>query len=219
VLARPGDVTVWRVDGHWIRDHLDVDFTNGSHDLIASYVPAGEIWLDREATRPGDEWKIWMAFQLTHRRRMAAGASYLEALARAERVELAARRAALGGGRVDRRTETVRAAALGRLLEVIDGVRVHLVHGRAVRDHAYVHFTMGGHGRRYRFIPMDEIWIDDTLVPAERPAVVHHELVELRLMNGSVRGERMSYHDAHALASAAERRFRRRTLAQRARRG
>jgi hypothetical protein len=49
------------------------------------------------------------------------------------------------------------------------------------------------------------VWIDDAVAPAERPAVLHHELVELELM--ATRG--MGYHAAHARASAAEIEFRR----------
>ena len=211
LLARDGGLAVWRVDGHFIRDRLDVDFTNGSHDLVSRFVPANEIWLDREApAAPGEsgtgEWPLWLLFQLAHRRRMLAGASYLQALAVAERVERQARRGALGGERVDRGRAAVRAAALRGALGQEGGVRIFLVHGRAVRDRAYVHFTMGGHPRRYRFIPPGEVWIDAAGAPAERAALVHHELVELKLMEE----EGLGYHEAHERASAAELRFRRR---------
>ena len=207
------DVSVWRVNGHWVRDHVDVDFTNGTHDLISTYVPTGEIWLDREAPDAGEEWRMWLRYQLAHRQRMAAGATYLEALASAERIERRARRAALGG-KVDRRVDSVRKAAVRRQLAVVDDRRVLLVRGHVVRDRAYVHFTMGGHRRRYRFIPHDEVWIDDAVAPAERAAVIHHELVELRLMDE----EAMSYHEAHERASASEKDFRRRASAAAARR-
>ncbi len=196
---------MWRVDGHWVRDHLDIEFTNGAHHLMAAYIPQDEIWVDREAADAGDEWRLWLDFQVTHRRRMAEGAAYLQALGSAERVERSARRAALGE-RVERRAARTREIAVRRLLGVIDRRRVYLVRGRAVRDRAYVHFTMGGHNRRYRFIPPGEVWIDDAVAPAERPAVLHHELVELRLMDE----QGMKYPQAHALASAAELDFRHR---------
>ena len=201
LLLREGSLAVWRVDGARVRDALDVEFTNGAHDLQVPYIPAGEIWLDREAPGAGGEWRFWALYQLAHRRRMAAGATYLEALASAERVERAARRREKSGGRA-RLAERVRRS---RIAEA-DGIPVYLVRGRLVRDHAYVHFTMGGHRERYRFIPPGEIWIDDAIAPSERAVVVHHELVELRLM----RDRGLSYADAHARASAAERRMRRR---------
>jgi hypothetical protein len=212
LLEREPGLDVWRVDGHFIRDRIDVDFTNGTHDLVSSFVPKGEIWIDREA--PGgdaDEWRLWLLYQRAHRRKMLAGASYLEALASAERIERRARRRLAGDEPVDRRSHSVREAALRGRLGSVEGRRVYLVHGRTVRDRAYVHFTMGGHGRRYRFIPLDEVWIDDAVAPAERPAIVHHELVELELMDR----EGMSYHDAHERASAAELVFRRRRAGRR----
>jgi hypothetical protein len=209
LLVRHDGLEVWRVDGHAVRDQLDVDFTNGSHDLVSPFVPAGQIWLDREAPAergaPADEWQLWLLFQLAHRRRMLAGATYLQALAVAERIERRARRAQLEGP-ADRSRAGVRAAALRGRLGRAGGIDVYLVHGRAVRDRAYVHFTMGGHPRRYRFIPPGEVWIDDAVAPAERAAIVHHELVELELMEG----EGLGYHDAHERASASERSFRRR---------
>jgi hypothetical protein len=197
---RVGELAVWRVDGHWVRDRVDVEFTNGAHDLIAPYVPRGEIWIDREAPGAGAEWRFWALYQMAHRRGMARGATYLEALARAERIERAARRVE----RVGTRRELRRLALRGRP-RIVDGQRVYLVRGRMVRDHAFVHFTQGGHPLRYRFIPAGEIWIDDAVAPAERAAVVHHELVELRLM----RDEGLAYAPAHELASASERRLRR----------
>jgi hypothetical protein len=199
LLLREGPVAVWRVDGARVRDRLDVEFTNGAHDLQVPYIPAGEIWLDREAPGSG-EWRFWARYQLAHRRKMAAGATYLEALASAERVERTARQKEKSGGRA-RLAERVRRRRIG----VADDIPVYLVRGRLVRDHAYVHFTMGGHRERYSFIPPGEIWIDDAIAPAERAVVVHHELVELRLM----RDRGLDYAEAHARASRAERRLRR----------
>jgi hypothetical protein len=78
------------------------------------------------------------------------------------------------------------------------------VDGCRVRTSFCLDFTLGGHGFRYRFIPRREVWIDDAVAPLERPAVLHHELVEVAHM---LRGKR--YDEAHALASRAEVRFRR----------
>lgn len=190
---------VWRVDGTYIRNHVDIEFTNGAHALVAPYVPPGEIWIDREAPGAGREWRFWTLYQLAHLRQMLRGATYLEALASAERVERRARRAELQRG-------PLRELALRRRLGTAGGRAVYLVHGRVVRDLAFVHFTMGGHHERYRFIPPGEIWIDDACAPAERAATLHHELVELELMEG----EGMPYAAAHERASAAEREFRQR---------
>lgn len=198
-------VEVWRVDGHWIRDHLDVDFTNGAHHFTRRYVPRAEIWLDRESADSacGDEWVFWALHQRIQRALMAAGEPYLRALSVAQRIELRERRITRGlPTKMDPREvrEVARKQALGR-----SGDRkVWLVSGRAVRDMAYVDFTLGGHGFRYRFIPRNEIWIDDAVRRMERRAILHHEAIEAAHMAAG-----LSYDEAHGLASRAEDRFRR----------
>ena len=187
LLDRAEGLAIWRVDGHAVRDRWDVDFTNGHHHYSRRYVPPDEIWLDREAPGSG-EWRFWARHQLVERAAMAAGATYLQALARANRAERSLRRVAPRRERVHRR----RLGSAG-------GRAVWLVDGCAVRTRHHIDFTLGGHGHRYRFIPRGEIWIDDAVAPAERSAIVHHEAVEVELMAAG-----MSYAAAHARASAAE---------------
>jgi hypothetical protein len=196
LLARRDGLAIWRVDGHAIRDQLDVDFTNGHHHLTRRYVPAGEVWLDRCAPR-ADETPFWIVHQLVERAAMLAGVAYLAALTRANRAEKAARRAALG--ELGRGRDLVRRRRLGEA----GGRAVVLVDGRAVRSAFDLNFTLGGHGFRYRFIPRGEIWIDDAVAAGERPAILHHEAVEVDLMAAG-----LAYPAAHARASRAEVRFR-----------
>jgi hypothetical protein len=194
LLARDGRLGIWRVDGHRLRDVLDVDFTNGAHSYTRRYVPPDEIWIDRDAPGSG-EWIFWAEHQLAERAAMARGAPYLRALAAGNRADRAARRqAGIDRQRPPRRRRL--GAAAGREVWLVDGAQV-----RATRD---LNFTLGGHRLRYRFIPRDEIWIDDAVAPAERAAILHHEAVEIAHME---RG--LSYPEAHALASRAEVRFRR----------
>lgn len=199
-LDRADGLDVWRVDGHRIRDALDVEFTNAHHDLSRKYIPRGEVWLDRDAD--GSEWELWLYQQLRERARLIAGAPFLTALvsgqiaARKERRRLAGPRPEPWDPRL-------------RRLGDVNGRAVWVVDGRMVRDHAYIDFTLGGHGYRYRFIPKSEIWLDDAVRPSERPAILRHEAVEVALM---ARG--MRYQAAHARASAAEATFRRSSRAR-----
>src|SRR5688500_8137031 len=155
LLAREDGLGIWRVDGHRVRDRLDVDFTNGAHAYTRRYVPEDEIWLDREAPGSG-EWTFWAAHQLAERAAMARGVPYLRALAAGNRADRAARRAA--GIEEDRR---VRLGRLGRAAEH----EVWLVDGAQVRATRGVNCTLGGHRLRYRFIPRREIWVDDAVAP------------------------------------------------------
>jgi hypothetical protein len=191
LLGRIDGLRIWRVDGHQVRDGLDVEFTNGHHHFTRRYVPLDEIWLDREPPGSG-EWRFWARHQIVERAEMAAGASYPIALARANRAERAERDAAARPARVRRRR-----------LGAVDRRDVWLVDGCAVRTCFHLDFTLGGHGYRYRFIPRREIWIDDAVAAAERPAILHHEAVEVELM---ARG--MHYADAHVRASYEEGCFR-----------
>jgi hypothetical protein len=204
-LARIDGLDVWRVDGHRIRDRLDVEFTNGHHHFSRPYIPAHEIWIDREAPGSG-EWPFWALRQIAERRRMSEGRSYLSALLSASRIERLERRRARGvAGPVSPRE--LQLAVRRRRNAEVGGRDVWVVDGRTVRDLAYVDFTLGGHGYRYRFIPRGEIWIDDAVRSLERAAVLHHEAVEVALMAGGMR-----YEDAHRRASRAEMQFRKRAL-------
>jgi hypothetical protein len=201
-LDRMDGIDVWRVDGHRIRDQLDVEFTNGHHHFSRPYIPVGEIWVDREA--PGEnEWLFWARRLFLERHKMSTGVPYLTALLSATHFERLERRRERGiNGRIAPRE--IPDLARKRLIARVGGRDVWLVDGRAVRDFAYIDFTLGGHGYRYRFIPKGEVWIDDAVRPAERAAILHHEAIEVSLMARGIR-----YVDAHAVASRAEARFRR----------
>jgi hypothetical protein len=41
-------VTVYIVDGEKVRDELDTDFTEGGNDLVYSFVPKKEVWVDND---------------------------------------------------------------------------------------------------------------------------------------------------------------------------
>jgi len=82
-------------------------------------------------------------------------------------------------------------------------IKVYRVPGKPIRNHIDVDYTVGGHHYVYPFIPVDEAWIEDTLVGMDKDAIVHHEIVELVLMaNG------MKYKEAHRKATIAESKFR-----------
>lgn len=204
-LEKRGGVEVWQVNGHWIRDRIDVEFTNGHHHYTRSYVPEDEIWIDRDA--PGtEEWRLWAERQRDERELMRAGTPYLAALRIAGRAEVQKRRLR-GSVILPPTVSQLRAHVLLRPIDKVHGRTVWLVSGRRVRDLAYVDFTLGGHGYRYRFISRREIWIDDAARPSERGAILHHEAVEVAHMSAG-----MPYAQAHALASHAEVQFRRHRL-------
>jgi len=196
-------VAIWLVDGHFIRDRRDVEFTNGAHHFSRAYVPLHEVWVDREAPGAG-ELEFFVQHQLVERALMQQGLAYEDALRRASLAERRLRResgvalvpAGVAAARVQVRRRPLRTP---RALQQFVRDAIWLVSGRGVRDLFHPDFNQGGHGLRYRFIPRREIWIDDALHAAERDPVIVHEAVELSLMR---RGA--SYDDAHRQASAVE---------------
>jgi hypothetical protein len=80
------------------------------------------------------------------------------------------------------------------------GLHVVLVDGTHVRDAYDSDFCQGGNGFAYpKFVPKDEIWVDNCIPPGERALVAFHECVEAELMRGGA-----SYDDAHEVAKRRE---------------
>jgi hypothetical protein len=77
---------------------------------------------------------------------------------------------------------------------------VYLVDGKEIRDNFKTDFTQGGNGYAYRWVPKNEIWIEDGLDESEIPFIILHELTEAKLMEN----KNLSYDEAHILASKEE---------------
>lgn len=43
-----GPITIWHVDGRYIRDHIYIDFTEGGNSQAYVWMPPYEIWLDHD---------------------------------------------------------------------------------------------------------------------------------------------------------------------------
>jgi hypothetical protein len=177
-----GHITIWIVDGAYIRTHLDEEFTNYAQHYAFSFVPQNEFWIDKEG-KP-DELRFFVDHLLVEHRLMAKGVSYDNALDAADKAEMAERKKAgdlkkvtKRGGLPDAKKVHVR---LWKQLE--SPVSVWIVDGRLVRSVFDVDFTEGGHDYVYEFVPENEVWIDNDLDEAERPFVLLHELHERNLM-------------------------------------
>ncbi len=195
-----GGLAVWVVDGTYVREHIDEEFTNFGQHYSFSYIPERELWLDKEA-HP-DERRFFVEHLLVERRLMARGVAYDEALEAADRAERRERRRA---GDVRVLTHGGRQLPQGRDVHVKlwkaleNGVSVWVVNGRLVRSVFDVDFTEGGHDHVYEFVPENEVWIDDDLDDSERGFVLLHELHERnRMISG------WPYSKAHEESSRIE---------------
>jgi hypothetical protein len=181
-VGQRGRITIWVVDGTFVRTHLDEEFTNYGQHYGFSCIPKNEFWLDNEA-QP-DEQPFFIDHLLVENRLMAKGVSYDDALEAADKVEMTERKKA---GDVKRLTKTGNLpdpkevhVRLWKRLE--SGLSVWIVDGRLVRSVFDIDFTEGGHDHVYEFVPANEVWIDNDLEESERPYVLLHELHERNLM-------------------------------------
>ncbi len=84
-------------------------------------------------------------------------------------------------------------------IDKILGIEVWLVNGSIIRKEIDVDFTCGGHGYRYLYIPLNEIWIDNALNNEDIIPTVWHEFVEMYLMERGI-----DYEEAHEYACGLE---------------
>ena len=88
-----------------------------------------------------------------------------------------------------------------------DGVEVFVVDGNYVRSHGtleHTDYVEGGHHYRYKWIPENEIWIEQEPVDSDTDANLRHEIFERMLM----KEQGHSYESAHDEALQQEHAFR-----------
>ena len=193
---------VFIVDGEYIRENMDEEFTNFGQHYRFKFIPKNELWIDKE--RVSGEEKFFIDYLLVENRLMAKGISYDKAVDRGNIIE---RRERANSKLMKRRIKLKKYPE--KLIDSVHKdllqkystkkIRVWIVSGEAVRGLFYVDFTEGGHGYVYSFIPKNEVWIDDDIEPDELKFVLLHELHERNLMSKG-----MKYEPAHARSSKIE---------------
>jgi hypothetical protein len=201
-LRRVGDrggLTIWVVDGTFIRNTMNIEFTNFGQHYVFDFIPPTELWLDEE-NQP-DEQPFFVEHLIAERGAMARGASYDSAVDIGDRVEILERRAAGDLARVNdaKGVADPSKTHISLWMTTAPGVAVWIVNGRLVRSAFDIEFTEGGHDRVYDYVPAGEVWIDNDLSPSERPYVLLHELHERTLMIAGA-----TYESAHAAADTVE---------------
>ncbi len=202
-VGNRGRISIWVVDGSYVRAHLDKEFTNFGQPFVFECIPKDEFWLDKEANE--DEQHFFIDHLLLEHRLMERGVPYDEALERADKLEVAERERAGDVKKLAREGDLPDAKKVHVRLwkELESGVGVWIVDGRLVRSVFDIDFTEGGHDYVYEFVPENEVWIDNDLDEAERPYVLLHELHERNLM-----AKGWTYSKAHEDASKVEYNYR-----------
>ncbi len=198
-IEERGDFKVWRVDGAYIRGHIDEEFTNFGQHFRFPFIPEKEFWIDHESD--SGEARFFIDHLLVEYKLMKEGKPYGEAIYEADKVERRERRRAGDLKHLIRGRELPNGhdvhLRLWKKLE--NGVSVWIVHGRMVRSAFDVDFTAGGHDYVYEFVPENEVWIDNDIVENERGYVLLHELHERNRMAAG-----LPYSKAHAESSKLE---------------
>jgi hypothetical protein len=199
LIGHRGRIKIWTVNGAQVRQQLDEEFTNFGQHYRFSCIPENEFWIDTEAVP--DERRFFIDHLLVEWNLMRQGMSYEKALDLADLRERAERGKTQDFHKVSNQAgivqpEKCHSEKLGKVGET---VTVWICNGRLVRSVFYTDFTSGGHEFVYSWVPKNEVWIDNDLVPAERPFTILHELFERRLMKKG-----WSYPAAHRHASKIE---------------
>lgn len=78
-------VSVWIVNGELVRDLYFIDFTEGGHDKVYSFIPNHEVWLDDQINRK--ERELVLLHELAERALMSKGWEYDKAHREASKTE------------------------------------------------------------------------------------------------------------------------------------
>lgn len=175
---------VWIVDGKYIRDNINVEFTNYAQHYQFDFIPQDEFWIDR--SRISGEEKYYIASMLLMIQLMTHGVSHAGAYKIADDMEkrsrmkdFLAKKEISAEEAEQKKIELVHKKLFKKYSK---NLNVWIVDGNAVRTLFFTDFTQGGHEKAYSFIPKNEIWIDDALLPSEIKVVLLHELHERKIM-------------------------------------
>ena len=211
------DFKVWQVDGEYVRDKINREFTNFGQHFRFPFIPKYEFWIDKEHA-PGEK-HFFIDHLLVEWDLMSKGADYDVAIAKGdlkekkerakttlmeklERIVLSAITEGENGFRIKSGMTAKEVPDLiyeERIHKDYDNIKVWIINGEAVRDLYFIDYTEGGHHFVYPWVPLKEVWLDDDLGPEERNFVLLHELHERFLM-----AKGLDYSKAHASSSAIE---------------
>jgi len=195
------DFDVWEVDGEYIRNKVNREFTNFGQHYSFDFIPTKEFWIDKQ--HGADETDFFINHMIVEWNMMRNGSKYDDALTVADTLEKRERSKSDLIKKLEKKVSSISAQVPKEVykekLEKFKGVEVWVVSGEAVRGLYFIDFTEGGHHFVYDFIPLNEVWIDDDLSSKERDFVILHELHERYLMSTE-----MDYNHAHRSSSIVE---------------
>jgi len=195
-LYKDKEICAWYVDGRvvnkkFVKDPRKKEFTNYGDFYDFDFIPKNEVWINQEYGKK--EWKFFLKFLITRRQLISEGKNYEEANILASKVEEKER----GKLKLVKKLKNVKnieeiyKRVHKKLLKEYNGkVKIWVVRGYLVRSLFFLDFVQGGHDEVYKFIPKNEVWIDDAISKKEIKYVLVHELHERILMKKGYSYER-----------------------------
>ncbi len=176
---------VWIVNGKYVRENFDREFTNFGQHLNYSFIPKNEFWIDKE--NEGDESRFFITNMLVENKLMSMKKSFdyahKMAMLAEKRQRLKSKMMKNALKKTRQKDETLKKIHK-KLLKGYSNekLKVWIVEGELVRDLFFLDFTEGGNDQIYSFVPVGEIWLDNDLSVSERKFVLLHQLHERNLM-------------------------------------
>lgn len=171
------------VDGFKVRNTIDIEFSMIGDHQTSPFIPKGEIWLEQYYQQ---ECKTIIEYFLK-RKALTKKIGYEKAKAKLRPSKISP---------LDKNNK--------ELIIKFEQTKIYLVHGKFIRKNIDPSFCFGGHYMVYKYVPKNELWIDDCVATKEIPYILIHELRELDLMKKG-----MSYNNSHDHANASEKEARR----------
>lgn len=201
-----GNLTIWIVDGKYIRNKLDIEFTNCGEHYVFPFIPKNELWLDKEFGTKDE--KHYIDYLLKEYSLMSKGINYNKALKKADEVqkrEIEKEKEFKKLKKLENKKnyELIKKIHKKLLKTYSNHLKVWVVNGKIVREIFFIDFVEGGHDKVYSFIPKNEIWLDDDISQKERKFVLLHEAHERFLMSNG-----KNYCNSHANSSRIEHKYR-----------
>lgn len=175
---------VWIVNGEYIRENINEEFTNYGQHYLFEFIPTKELWIDKEC-KEGDA-AYYVDSMIVMHRLIAEGISHKRAVSIADKIEKRERAKSelllKIKKKIKHKKELLDRIHRKLLKEYSGEVKVWVVDGELVRDLFFLDFTEGRHDLIYHFVPKNEVWIDDDISKKELKFVLLHELHERNLM-------------------------------------
>jgi hypothetical protein len=205
-IATHDDFHFYAVNGYAVCDIAQPDEEFGcfaTADDFPNLIPKGEVWLAEQTIEK--EGLFFIANALTQLKEQARGTPDDKAYRAGIEVEQLLRERLnhlkfRGGAAQKRVPQEVYLHPYATLPDKDKTVEVWIVDGNVVRSLYKTDYTEGGHGFVYPWVPIDEIWIEESLDPRELPFIIAHEYIERRLM----RDLKLDYDTAHEICSRVE---------------